>query len=91
MEQDILTKIQNIIPQERVFLDLSERYSYSYDASFGQYLPDIVVQPLNATEISQLVKLSNQYLFPIYPRGSSTSLSGGHFQSNGGMVLDMHD
>ena len=70
IEQEILTKIKQIIPHERIFLDLSDRYSYSYDASFGQYLPDIVVQPLNSTEISQLVKLANHYLFPVYPRGA---------------------
>ncbi len=48
IEQEILTKIKQIIPHERIFLDLSDRYSYSYDASFGQYLPEIVVQPLNS-------------------------------------------
>ena len=89
IEQEILTKIKQIIPHERIFLDLSDRYSYSYDASFGQYLPDIVVQPLNSEEISQLVKLANHYLFPVYPRGAATSLSGGPLPVEGGMVLDM--
>jgi glycolate oxidase len=89
MDQEIITKIRNIIPHERIFLDLSERYSYSYDASFGQHLPDIVVQPRSTAEISQLVKLANEYLIPVYPRGAATSLSGGPLPIHGGMVLDM--
>lgn len=89
METRILEEIRKIIPQERMFLDLQDRYSYSYDASFGEYLPDIVIQPENAEEISKLLKLANLYLIPVYPRGSATSLSGGSLPVKGGMVIDM--
>lgn len=89
MDQAIIDKMKNIIPAERIFLELSERYSYSFDASFGEYLPDVVIQPDNKHEISELVKLANEHLIPIYPRGAATSLSGGPLPVHGGMVLDM--
>ncbi|MEW9673800.1 FAD-binding oxidoreductase [Ammoniphilus sp. 3BR4] len=89
MKQHVLEEIKKIIPTERILLDLSDRYSYSYDASFGEYLPDVVIQPDNADEISKLVKLANRHLIPVYPRGASTSLSGGPLPVEGGMVLDM--
>lgn len=89
MNQEALKKIKTIIPLERIFTELAELYSYSYDASFGEYLPEIVIQPKNASEISELVKLANEYLIPIYPRGAGTSLSGGPLPVKGGMVLDM--
>ncbi|MDQ0860972.1 FAD-binding oxidoreductase [Bacillus sp. V2I10] len=89
MKQEIIDEIKKIIPHDQVFLDLAERHSYSFDASFGQYLPEIVIQPASAQEISQLVKLANEYLIPVYPRGSATSLSGGPLPVKGGMVLDM--
>jgi glycolate oxidase len=89
MENHILDEIRAIVPEERIFLDLQERYSYSFDASFGEYLPEIVIQPNNAQEISQLVKLANKYIIPVYPRGSGTSLSGGPLPVEGGMVLDL--
>ncbi|MBO8162616.1 MAG: FAD-binding protein [Brevibacillus sp.] len=89
MKKHVLEQILAIVPKERVLLDLAERYSYSFDASFGQYLPDVVIQPETAQEISQLVKLANQYLIPVYPRGAATSLSGGPLPVEGGMVLDM--
>jgi glycolate oxidase len=89
VNEKIIKEIEEFIPKERILLDLSERYSYSYDASFGEYLPDVVIQPQSAEEISQLVKLANRYLIPVYPRGSATSLSGGPLPVKGGMVLDM--
>lgn len=89
MEKYILDEIRAIIPQERILLDLQERYSYSFDASFGEYLPDVVIQPNDAEEISQLVKLANKYRIPVYPRGAATSLSGGPLPVEGGMVIDL--
>ncbi|KWW17275.1 glycolate oxidase subunit GlcD [Peribacillus simplex] len=89
MEQDALAALSQIIPGDRMFLDLAERYCYSYDASFGEYLPEIVIQPKNAKEISELVKMANLHKIPVYPRGSGTSLSGGPLPVKGGMVLDL--
>ncbi|MFD6210313.1 FAD-binding oxidoreductase [Peribacillus sp. NPDC060253] len=89
MEKGVLDDISRVIPGDRIFLDLAERYCYSYDASFGEYLPEIVIQPKNAKEISEVVKLANIHKIPVYPRGSGTSLSGGPLPVKGGMVLDM--
>lgn len=89
MEQHILNEMEAIIEKERILTNLQDRYSYSYDASFGEYLPDVVVQPKDAEEISKLVKLANKYLIPVYPRGSATSLSGGFLPVKGGIVIDM--
>lgn len=89
MQPKIIDQIYHIVPRERVLLDLHERYTYSYDASFGEYLPDVVIQPRDTGEISRLLKLANQEKIPVYPRGSATSLSGGPLPVKGGMVLDM--
>ncbi|KIL40893.1 FAD-binding protein [Gordoniibacillus kamchatkensis] len=89
MEQHILQELRTIVPEERMFVDLAERYSYSYDASFGEYLPEAVVQPLNAGEVCRIVKLAGKHRIPLYPRGAATSLSGGPLPVEGGIVLDM--
>jgi glycolate oxidase len=89
VESEIIKKIEKIVPGNRIFLELHERYSYSFDASFGEYLPDVVIQPDNAREISELIKLANECRIPVYPRGSATSLSGGSLPVEGGMVLDL--
>lgn len=89
MHPGFLEELARLIPRERLLTSLEDRYSYSFDASFGEYLPDVVVQPASAEEIGELVRLANRYLVPVYPRGSATSLSGGPLPVEGGMVLDM--
>ncbi|MGE6376960.1 FAD-binding oxidoreductase [Peribacillus muralis] len=89
MEQVALDALSQIIPENRMFLDLAERYCYSYDASFGEYLPEVVIQPINAKEVSELLKLANVHKIPVSPRGAGTSLSGGPLPVKGGMVLDL--
>lgn len=89
MDDSIVMEIKKFIPDQRVLTQLEELYSYSFDASFGEYLPDIVLQPINAIEVSNIMKLANKYKIPVYPRGSATSLSGGPLPIEGGIVLDM--
>ena len=82
-------KIYSIIyDSKRIMADITDRHSYSYDASFGNYLPDLVVQPISTEEVSGIVKLANEYKIPIYPRGRGTSLSGGPLAVEGGIILD---
>ncbi|MDQ0337408.1 glycolate oxidase [Caldalkalibacillus uzonensis] len=89
MDAKIIEELSRIMSKERILQNVADRYSYSFDASFGEYLPDVVVQPQSTEEISQLLQLANRYKIPVYPRGAATSLSGGPLPVQGGMVLDM--
>jgi glycolate oxidase len=89
IDEEILRKMRAVVPAERILTAQYARYGYSYDASLGEYLPDVVVQVQTATEISALVQLANVYRIPVYPRGSATSLSGGSLAVYGGMTLDL--
>lgn len=87
--EELHKQLQSIIPNERILSELADRYSYSFDASFGEYLPDIVVQPETKEEVAEIMKLANIDKIPIYPRGAATSLSGGPLPVKGGIILDM--
>src|SRR5690606_42060650 len=89
MDSNILKEIEGIFPKHRILTELSERYSYSFDASFGQYLPELVVQPQSVEQIARLVRLANERRIPLYPRGSATSLSGGPLPVQGGIEVDI--
>ncbi|MFG6121414.1 FAD-binding oxidoreductase [Thalassobacillus sp. B23F22_16] len=77
------------IPDPQIMTKISDRYSYSFDASFGEYLPDIAIQAKSKQEVVHIVKIANQFKIPIYPRGQGTCLSGGPLPVHGGMVLDL--
>lgn len=64
------------------------RLTYSYDATPDmQALPDAVVSPRNTKEVSELVKICNEYKIPIVPRGTGTNLCGGTCPTEGGIVF----
>lgn len=73
---------------DRLLMDVSDLVSYGFDASFGQYMPDYVVQVLSTEDVQNVVKLADEYIIPIYARGASTSLSGGALPVKGGIVVD---
>ncbi|WP_026702508.1 FAD-binding oxidoreductase [Salibacterium aidingense] len=84
-----ITKLKENIPEKQILTDTADRFSYSFDASFGEYLPEAVVQVKNKEETVHVLKTANQYMVPVTPRGQSTSLSGGPLPVKGGIVLDM--
>lgn len=89
MKPQILQELIDIFGKEQVLDSLEERYSYAYDASFGTYLPDVVVFPQTAEQIAELMKLANREKIPVTPRGGGTSLSGGPLPVAGGIALVM--
>lgn len=89
LEDAIVREIEGIIPANRVLTSMEELYSYSYDASFGEYLPQLAIQPESVIEISKIMKIANKHKIPVHPRGAATSLSGGPLPVEGGIVLDM--
>lgn len=80
---------QCISDEARILTEKADLMSYSYDASFGTYMPEFVVQPLSTEEVAGVLRLANTHKIPVYPRGQGTSLSGGPLPVRGGIVLDL--
>ncbi|WP_163528228.1 FAD-binding oxidoreductase [Halobacillus ihumii] len=87
--EDWITAIQRELPANQVLTELADRYSYSFDASFGEYLPEAVVQAKSKSQVVSVLKIANTYKIPVYPRGQGTCLSGGPLPVHGGIVLDL--
>ncbi len=51
--------------------------------------PEVVVWPLRAGEISQIIKMANQKRIPVTPWGAGTSLEGNPIPVEGGIVFDL--
>ncbi|WP_334071448.1 MULTISPECIES: FAD-binding oxidoreductase [Paenibacillus] len=68
-----------------------ELYSYSYDATpMYQSLPEAVVMPATTDEVSALLRLANEHMVPVVPRGSGTNLAASAIPVQGGIVLNMN-
>src|SRR5258706_14793673 len=83
MNPIVLRKLEEIVGHDNVQNSLESRIAYSYDATaMKPHLPEAVVRPSNAEEISRIVTLANEEHFSIVPRGSGTALSGGGLPSD---------
>ncbi len=89
LNEACLRELAQIVDQNRLLTNLSDLHSFSYDASFGTYLPQAVVQVKDVNEVSAVLKLANKYRVPVCPRGQGTSLSGGPLPVKGGIVMDL--
>ncbi len=54
-----------------------------------EYMPEAVIKPDTAEEISRILAYCNEYIIPVTVRGAGTGLSGGALAVYGGVVLDM--
>tara|TARA_B100000315_G_scaffold33171_1_gene27845 strand:+ start:14485 stop:15861 length:1377 start_codon:yes stop_codon:yes gene_type:complete len=87
INNEIYKKIESIVKPEFVSDADEDRFCYSYDATGGKSLPDLVVRPATVEEISKIVMIANEHLIPLIPRGSGSGFVGGSTPVSGGIVL----
>lgn len=78
----------DLIGREHVLMSPNELETYSRDYTEDLHcLPELVLKPRTAEEISGILQLCNHHKIPVTPRGAGTGLSGGALAVNGGIVL----
>jgi glycolate oxidase len=88
LSNQVKEKIISIVTKDNYFDSKTELLSYSYDSTPNmQSMPDAVVSPRNTKEVSEVVKVCNEFKIPLVPRGSGTNLCGGTCPTEGGIVL----
>jgi glycolate oxidase len=79
---------ENLLGKQFVFTDEESLNIYARDETEDiHFLPDVVLKPRTADEISSIMKLCNRDLIPVTPRGGGTGLNGGALAHLGGVVL----
>ncbi|MFY7743160.1 MAG: FAD-binding oxidoreductase [Flavobacterium sp.] len=90
LNSEILLKLENIVGQSFVFTDEETRNHYGHDETEDYvFPPHVVIKPSSALEISEILKIANQYKIPVIPIGARTGLSGGALSVQGGIGLSM--
>ena len=75
-----------------IFGDAELLRNYSHDEVAGpEYarMPEAVVKPSTAREVSAILKIANRHRVPVTPRGGGTGLSCGAVPLFGGIVLSL--
>jgi len=87
---DHLEAFRKICGEQYVFVDEEVLHQYAHDETEDlHFLPDVVLKPGSASEISEIMKLCNQHQIPVTPRGAGTGLSGGALPHLGGVLLSV--
>jgi glycolate oxidase len=85
---EIINEFKNIVGENYVLYDNETLDRYAHDETENlYYLPDAVIKPRNADQISAIMKICNTKKIPVTPRGAGTGLSGGALPHLGGVVL----
>ena len=79
---------ETIVGKENVLFDKDSLDKYSSDETEDlSFLPEVVLKPTSAEQISEILQLCNNELIPLTPRGAGTGLSGGALPVFGGVIL----
>ena len=89
LSDSTFSKLQNIVGKTNCTRNREDLACYAYDATARTYMPDAVLFPQNAPEISAVVNLANQDGFFVIPRGAGSGMTGGSLAVRGGVVLAM--
>jgi glycolate oxidase len=85
---EYLQAFKDIAGGPYVFTDEESLDNYAHDETENlHFLPDIVIKPRTAEEISAIMKICNQHKIPVTPRGAGTGLSGGALPHLGGVLI----
>ena len=91
ISEAIIDEFRSIVGADFVFTqkEILEENSHDYTEDL-RFLPEVVVRPENAGQISDLLKICNREHIPVTPRGAGTGLSGGALPVRGGLVIAMN-
>lgn len=85
---EIIELLSGIVGASYVLVDADTLERFSHDETENlRFFPEVVVKPRTVDEISQILKLCNERLIPVTPRGAGTGLSGGALACKGGVLL----
>lgn len=83
-----IESFKKIAGEKFVLLDEESLHHYSHDETEDlHYLPEVVIKPKTAEEISAILTICNKERINVTPRGAGTGLSGGALPHLGGVLL----
>lgn len=94
----IRSELAEVVGEAHISTRESDKLVYSTDWSWmpqmwldrGQPLstPDYIVHPGSAAEISEILKIANNYRLPVIPYGGGSGTQGGALPTYGGIIVD---
>jgi FAD/FMN-containing dehydrogenase len=95
MNENIKKELTRIVGEDNIFTKEIQRFCYrfgnviDYRLEAPTFIPDCVVKPESAEQISSILILANKNEIPVVAWGGGTDFTGANSPIKGGIVLDM--
>jgi len=91
ISEGLSQQFKKIVGEENFFSEYEIRWTYAFGGTIFEksWIPDLILMPKSLNQISEVLKIANQYKIPVTARGSGTSLSAGTMTPYGGIILDL--
>jgi glycolate oxidase len=84
---EVIEKLRLIVGAENVLVDPDKVEPYGADAVKEKFPPEAVVFPESTAEMQAILRLANEYVFPVTARGGGVGYTGGAVPVDGGIVI----
>lgn len=90
MNSQFIDRLINAVGKRYVLHTPEDLAVYSYDGTFAEGCPEVVVLPATTEQVSRVVRLASEERVPIVPRGMGSGLAAGSIPLNkGGIVISL--
>lgn len=89
MNKDVIRQLAAIVGPDNLSTASAELSCASYDGTGRASLPEAVVWPSTAAEVSRVMALAHREAIPVVARGAGSGMTGGAIPVAGGLVLAM--
>jgi len=84
---EVLARLGEIVGDDNLIIDPEKVEPYGADAVKEKFPPEAVVFPESTPQIVEILKLANEYIFPVTARGGGVGYTGGAVPVDGGIVV----
>ena len=84
---EVIEALKAIVGDENVLVEPEKVEPYGADAVKEKFPPEAVVFPESTIEMQAILKLANEYVFPVTARGGGVGYTGGAVPVDGGIVI----
>ncbi len=87
MKPNLIQELVKIVGKNAVLTSPEDLAVYSYDGTFEEHCPDVVVLPTSTEQVSQVIQLAAREHIPVVTRGMASGLAAASVPFSGGIVL----
>jgi glycolate oxidase len=89
IDQAVLQELEEAIGPESLLTSAEDLICSSFDGTFAEHRPDLVVVPTSTEQVSRVMHIAHREGIPVVPQGMTSGLAGGGIPFSGGIALSL--